>query len=444
MLNSQNIYDQSLNDLWKELSDHAIITSGTEEELLELFKMAKQVKLEQEILQKHIENYYHIWTNNKGVYLSYLPDPSKPKGRKSVSATTREKLERKIIDFYLNRDREEKANEKRQKLSTLRKLYPEWLNYKSLETTAPSYIRRIDSDWTKYYADDPIIDMEFTSLSKAYLKEWALTKIRECDLTKTQYYNMSIIIRQSLDYAVDRELILVNPFSQFKLPAKLFRKVKKPEDNTQVFLTTERPLIEAEAWKDFYDKECTSALAIPFAFQTGVRLGELIAIKSTDISADGKYLHIQRMVQRVEEKMPDGTWKLMKWSVTDHAKTSAGDRYIYLTEEARKIVKLILDTNHKYHDYDQDYLFVHGGKRISHQAVDCRIRKYCRHININAKSTHKIRKSYISSLIDAGININEIRKQVGHEDEHTTLRNYTFNRKESTENEADIERALAG
>jgi len=134
----------------------------------------------------------------------------------------------------------------------------------------------------------------------------------------------------------------------------------------------------------------------------------------------------------------------MEWSVADHAKTSAGDRYIYLTEEARKIVKLILDTNHKYHYYDQDYLFVHGGKRISHQAVDCRIRKYCRHININAKSTHKIRKSYISSLIDAGININEIRKQVGHEDEHTTLRNYTFNRKESTENEADIERALAG
>jgi hypothetical protein len=37
-----------------------------------------------------------------------------------------------------NCDREEKANEKRQKLSTLRKLYPEWLNYKSLETTAPS------------------------------------------------------------------------------------------------------------------------------------------------------------------------------------------------------------------------------------------------------------------------------------------------------------------
>lgn len=124
-------------------------------------------------------------------------------------------------------------------------------------------------------------------------------------------------------------------------------------------------------------------------------------------------------------------------------KSSAGDRTIYLTEEARRIIKVILESNKENGFYDNDFLFIHDGKRINPRAVDTRIRKYCDHINISSKSTHKIRKTYISSLLDGGININEIRKQVGHEDERTTLKNYCFNRKTSVENESDMEKALA-
>lgn len=253
---------------------------------------------------------------------------------------------------------------------------------------------------------------------------------------------MTVIIRQSLDYAVDHGIIPVNPYNQFKIDGKLFRKIKKPEDTTQVFLKSERPLIEAEAWQEFEEKGCTNALAIPLAFQTGVRLGELIALKSSDIIRDGKYLHIQRMAQRIERQRPDGTWYPSTWDTVNHTKSDAGDREVYLTEEARRIIKLILDSNENNHYRDHDFLFVDKGKRITPRAVDTRIRKYCEHININPKSTHKIRKSFISTLLDAGININEVRKQVGHQDERTTLHNYCFNRNDDAQKEADMEYAL--
>ena len=413
------------------------------EELLELYKMKKQQKIENAILQEHIENFYHIWTNDKGVFLSYLPDSTKPKGRKPVTATTKEKLERKIIDFYLELEQQKENQKEQERLSTIRSIYPLWLNIKSLETKATSYIRRIDNDWNAYYSTDPIIDIDIRTFTKAILKEWALNKVRDKELTKTQYYNMSMIIRQCLDYAVDHELIPLNRYNQFTIDKKLLKKVKQPEDGTQVFLTNERPLIESEAWLDFDEKNCTSALAIPLAFQLGVRLGELIAIKVTDISSDGKYLHIQRMVQKQERQRPDGSWYPARWEAVEHTKSSAGDRMIYLTKEARHIIKVILDSNEENGFYDDDFLFIHGGKRINPRAVDTRIRKYCDHINISSKSTHKIRKTYISSLLDGGININEIRKQVGHEDERTTLKNYCFNRKTSIENESDMEKALA-
>lgn len=429
--------------IWSFLSKCDIMNIDTGE-LSEAIAMKKQQKLEKAILQQHLENFYHIWTNHKGVYLSYLPAPDKPKSRKPVTASTREALERKIIDFYLNQEAEAAKKKEQERLSTLRAIYPKWLNIKSLETNASTYIRRIDTDWKKYYLNDPIVDMDIRTFTKASLKEWALLKIRSMELTKRQYYNMTVIIRQCLDYAADHELIPVNPFSQFKVESKLFKKVKKPEDNTQVFLKTEQPLIEAEAWREFQEKGCTTALAIPLAFQTGVRLGELVTLKASDISKDGKYIHVQRMAQRQERQKPDGTWYPAVWVTTDHVKSSAGDRYVYLTAEARRIIKAILSSNVENKFQDDGFLFVHGGKRINPRAVDTRIRKYCDHININCKSTHKIRKSYISALLDAGININEIRKQVGHEDERTTLHNYCFNRRNEMENESDMEKALAG
>ena len=249
-------------------------------------------------------------------------------------------------------------------MSTLRAIYPQWLKLKGLETTATSYIRRIDDDWKAYYLNDAIIDKDIREFTKADLKEWALTKIRGKSLTKKQYYNMALIIRHSLDYAVDRGMLPSNPYNDFKIDGKLFRKVKKPNDDTQVFLTTERPLIEAEAWQDFHDNGYVTALAIPLAFQTGVRLGELTAIKETDICHNGKYLHIQRMAQKLERQRPDGTWYPATWITVEHVKTSASDRYIYLTEEARRILKIIMDANAESGSYDEGFLF--SAKRKAH------------------------------------------------------------------------------
>ena len=60
------------------------------------------------------------------------------------------------------------------------------------------------------------------------------------------------------------------------------------------------------------------------------------------------------------------------------------------------------------------------------------------------KTMHKIRKTYISALIDSGeINIDKIRELVGHEDERTTFHNYCHNRETDARTHENIERALS-
>lgn len=387
--------------------------------------------------QKYLENHmYEIWQGNDGRWRTYLPDSTTQKERRLIAKSTREKLEKEVIRYYKSIDEQEQA-----KLVTLETWYLTWLDYKKLQTRSDMYIRRIASDWDNYYKATPIITIPIIKLEYDTLQEWALRIVKEKKLTKKQYYNMSIIIRQSLDYAVQKKLLSDNPFSKVTVDKKLFQAKKKPQDSTQVFLTDEQPLIEAESRKDFAETGATACLAVPLAFQTGLRLGEIVALKESDV--DSNYLHVQRMEVRKVEQLADGTWSKQTFAVVDYTKSEAGDREVYLSKTARKIIADVIASNREHGYSDNGYLFLNERGRIHSKNVDYRIRKYCRHIGISEKALHKIRKTYISTLIDSGLNINEIRKLAGHEDERTTYNNYCFNRMTDTQTENLLEMALA-
>lgn len=386
--------------------------------------------------KKYLETHlYEIWQGTDGRWRTYLPDPTAKLERRLIAKSTRESLEKEIIRYYRSIDERVQA-----KRITLREWYQKWLDYKKLQTRSDMYVRKIDSDWSRYYKDSKLIDIPIVNLDYDTLQEWALRIVREKKLTKKQYYNMSLIIRQSLDYAVQKRLITENPFLRVKVDGKLFRPKKKPVDKSQVFLTDEQPMIEQEAYSDFAKTGTVSCLAIPFAFQTGLRLGEIVALKESDI--DGNYIHVQRMEVRQVEQLEDGSWSKQIFAVVDYTKTDAGDRQVYLSKTAKKILADIISSNRQHGYSDSDFLFLGEKGRVHAKSVDYRIRKYCRHIGISEKALHKIRKTYISTLIDSGLNINEIRKLAGHEDERTTYNNYCFNRMTNEQTEHLLEAAL--
>lgn len=388
--------------------------------------------------QKYLQNHlYKIWQGCDGRWKTYLPGPTAESERRLIAKATKERLDKDIINYYKSIDIQAQA-----KYITLKAWYPKWLDYKKLQTRSDMYIRKIASDWNRYYEDSNLIDIPIMKLDYDTLQEWALRLIRDKRLTKKQYYNMALIIRQALDYAVQKKLIEENPFIKVHVDSKLFQAKKKPSDKTQVFLTDEQPRIEAEAWKDFDKTGSVSCLAIPLAFQTGLRLGEIVALKESDI--DGNYIHVQRMEIRQVEQLPDGSWSKQTFVVVDYTKSEAGDREVYLSQTARNILQKIRSSNAQHGYYDDGFLFLGEDGRVHSKSIDYRIRKYCRHIGISEKAMHKIRKTYISTLIDSGLNINAIRKLAGHEDERTTYNNYCFNRLTDAQTEQLLETALNG
>lgn len=395
------------------------------------------------------EHEYKIWEGENKKWYTYVPDERKKNNRRLIKRSTAKSLDDAIVEDYYERNvREEqrKLADKENKedtisIKTLEDLFPVWLRNKSKHTHSSSYPKRISTDWKKYYAKDPIAKIPLKDLTESYLDDWVHTKIKEYEFTKNQYFNMSIILRQALPYAVRLNIIDTNPFVNVSVSAKMYRKVKKKADETQVFLIEEQPRIEKIAYDDFKENGNLIALTIPLAFQIGARVGEIVALKESDI--EEKYLHIQRM--EVEEFSTDDgiNFHRVGFKVVDHAKTTAGDRHVYLTSKAREIISMIIDYNKGVHSWNDDYLFVVKNERIKEPDVTRLIRKYCRKLNLfEGKGMHKIRKTFISMLIDSGININEIRKQVGHEDEKTTYKSYCFNRMSDIQTEEMLENAL--
>lgn len=381
-----------------------------------------------EMKEREILDANHVWQSKDGYWKCYVSDPTKANGRRLVKKKNKEDL-LKILDGYVEHH-------------TIKNLFVPWVNFKSLHTKSSASIKRIYAVWNKYYkTDEEFINKPIDEMSKNYIDAWIHALIKVNNLDKKQFYNITLIARQIFDYAYDEGYITTNTFRRVKVNKNLFRREKKKQSSTQVYQTGEFELIE----KEMLDKVAkrpfdTAPLAVLLMFETGIRIGELVAIKESDIE-DG-YLHVQRQEVRTFEQKGDYDMSFKAFEVVEYAKTQDGDREIYLTNRAKELIKMTLEINEKYGNACDNYLFVVGNKRITHYAVQARVLRGCKKIGIPIKTSHKIRKTYISAMIDGGINIDEIRRMVGHSDERTTYANYCFNRDKPKETELKIEQAM--
>lgn len=388
------------------------------------------MKKRTELLEQHK---YAITEGKDGKWRTYLPDSTREGNRRQIKRTTRQKIEDEVVEYYRKKEKKDTL--------TLRELYPEWLDFYGAHTTATGTVKRITSDWNKYYKYDAIVDMPIEMLSRVQLDKWAHKKVKDYEMTKTCYYNMSLPIRKMLIYAKEQGYILSNPFEDVIVNAKMFRKKRKADSEEQVYTEQEEVLILEKAWEDYQaHPENTTPLALILVFYLGLRVGEVVALKDTDIVND--HLEIQRMERR-NFKSDDGiNYSQTGRTVVEHAKTTAGSRQIYLVNSAREVVNQVLTVRRSEGCTKDFYLFTNKGERIKDTAVRWRLEKYCKKAGIRYRSPHKVRKTWISKLIDDDFNINTIREMAGHEDERTTYNNYCFDRKTDKQRREQMEKAL--
>lgn len=379
-----------------------------------------------DILAKHK---YSIFQDKDGRWKTTVDDSTKKNGKRLIAKKNRRDLEDTLIDLL---DKEPR------KKCTLRELYLPWLQSRKLETCSIGTVKKNSQDWNKYYANDPIVDIPISEFTCQQLKDWAHQKIKDNNFTKKQYYNMICIMNKLFQYAKDSLLLDTNIWQEVKINTKLLRKNPKKSSETQVYYFDEKvKLVSYSLMRFNKNPKNIVALAIPLIFLTGMRIGEVAALKYEDLKDD------EILVRRTEVMdymmLEDGTFKYAGVKVADHAKTDAGERSIPYTKGAKQIIDLVKKASDEYGFYDNGYIFCPNSQRVRSNTIDIKIYDYCEQLGIPKKSAHKIRKTFISQMIANGIDLDTICRVSGHTDFKTTFESYIFSLTKKEDRNAEFE-----
>ena len=378
-------------------------------------------KEREELLAMHE---YAIFQGKDGRWKTTIKDDTKASGRRQLAKSDKEELENILVEHYRKLKKENALKND----VTLKSIYSLWLQSRKLEVNSIGTVKKNDQDWRRYYLNDKIIDKPLSTLSVQELKDWAHKKINDHNFNKREYYNMAIIIKQCFAYAKDSGLIEENTWERVKINTKKLKKTQKKSNETQIYFLDEQQAIIEHAFELFNkNPRNITALTIPLIFVTGLRIGEVVALKYSDIDTVSNVIVVRKMESVIYDLDDEGNFTYMGKEVVEHAKTDAGVRCVPLTSYAKQIIQMVKESSDKYGYYDDGYIFCPKSRRVAANSIDKKLYNYCDAINMKRKSAHKIRKTYISKLIHSGqVDIDTVCKVAGHVDMKTTFTSYCY------------------
>jgi integrase len=215
------------------------------------------------------------------------------------------------------------------------------------------------------------------------------------------------VLHSSLEYAAKIGLIARNSAKYAVLPRPV-----KPNRRSLTVPEVQR-LIERAA------DDPRGALYI-LAISTGMRIGELLALRWDDID-------LSKCVVRVERK----ALHLGKQLIEDSPKSAAGRRTIDLTPDAAAILQRHRQAQREARMRSEqwerpDLVFTAGnGKpQRANNITSSIFPRFLREAGLPRITFHELRHSFISFMLSNGENISVVARIVGHSDVSMTLRRY--------------------
>lgn len=375
-----------------------------------------------EILKKHSDS---IWYSEKeGYWYCCLPDSTKKSGWKNVKRKKRDAIETVLCDYYITLEKQSQENADKKNMS-LESLFYEFMEYKK-DLVKAGTIKRMIADWERFYKPHPeLIQKPFKELTKIDIDMFFNNIVNEHSLKDKAFHNMCGVLKQTLKYAVDAEYIEKNPY-RVNVNKKKVIPTRKKDNQKEIFLPEEQTLLIAEMERRLSNNPINTApLAVMLDFEIGVRKGEMLGLRDSDI-VNGK-IHVCRQVVEKFDETDINNIKSLGFEVVEYTKSECGDRWIPLTDKALHLINRIKRINRENNNIYKDFLFVRDGNIMSPDAIDTQLLRGCEYIGIPVRTMHKIRKTYASTLYENGINVPVIKYLLGHADEATTFKHYIFN-----------------
>ena len=203
-----------------------------------------------------------------------------------------------------------------------------------------------------------------------------------------------ICLKQMFESAVDNGMIEQTPITKTV-------KVKSGENNERRVLTADE---QVRLTQYIQENGFTHDKIVLFILETGLRFGELLGLKWSDIDFKGRMIHVNRSMCWVSE---------YKAYVEVTPKTKAGARDIPMTDRAYEILKSITVSR-------IDHIFF-TPKRNGKFDINSSLNWLCKRVGIEKISVHGLRHSFATRCIECGMRPKTLQKIMGHSSLSVTM-----------------------
>ena len=406
-----------LESISKEELIAVITTSGIMESESELCDAITDMK-RQKLLAMHNDT---IWLGKDGRYRTHIRDKTTGK-RRLIARSTREGVEDALCEHY------------REMITdpTVEDVFKDWIDGKVefAEISEPTRIKYM-TEFKRFFEKSGFGTRHVKTVTEEDLVRFVKSEITTEKLTDKTFAGLKILLRGIFKHAKAKgytSVSIATFFEDLEIGRNAFAK-KVTDPRLEVLHEDEIPLV-----KSFLDERGNVwDLGLLLGLQTGVRVGELSALRWEDW--DGRTLKIRRTEAKAEQ---NGKQIIV---VKEIPKTDAGMRNVILTDSGidtlGKIKALYSGTE------AGDWVFRGRKKqRIRGNTFNKHLDLCLKALNLEHRTTHKLRKTYCTELKEGGADDTVVQRQLGHNNMSTTLKYYIFGNRSEENQRQQVEDAI--
>lgn len=293
-----------------------------------------------------------------------------------------------------------------------------WLKSKRISVKESTYVRY--SHIVERHIIPEIGEYAADKLSASVIETLIESKLREGRLDKNgglspkTVSDMLTIIKSSVEYA---------EYSGFITNCNLKRIfIKKKENDIRVFSEKEQKALTSV----LLDKTDLFKLGVLICLYTGIRIGELSALRWENICIEEKTLKVRMTMQRIQNKEAiDGEEKR-------HDPNSCKTKVVITEPKSKSSVRdipipdFLLELIEKLENNNQNAFFLSGDSInfIEPRTMQNHFKKYVKQSGIEHANFHALRHTFATRCIEVGFEIKSLSEILGHSSVNITLNKY--------------------
>lgn len=281
---------------------------------------------------------------------------------------------------------------------TVNLLFNEWLHSISSRvkaSTISNYRMKFKKHISQTFGEIPCCN-----LTSMQVYEFIDSKIKSG--LSARYVSDIVVLMKSMFKYASAERKIFNPLQNLRLPKKA------PTDT--VLLSNKQQSTLQKYIRFNLDK---SALGVALSLYTGIRIGELCALKWSDIDLKKRTLTVSKTIQRISEANGEARTKL----VITEPKSISSNRTIPLPD-------CIITLLNSFSGKENSFVLSGTAKPIEPRTMQYRFKCILKKANLPSVNFHALRHMFATNCISLGFDVKSLSELLGHSSVEITLNRY--------------------